>query len=313
MLILNIFYFLILLALIWFGSGLVVNSIDRLRKKIRYASFVMSFFILGMLTSLPELAIGLNAVSANQPEIFVGNLLGATAVIFLFIIPLLAILGNGIKFQNKLSNPSFVAILLVCLLPAFFILDKKITSLEAFSMVMSYVFAAFLMQNKYHLLNTAKKQKSLSLKKYSFLDIIKILSGIILIFLASQFIVEKTLYFSQYFQIAPFYISLMTLSLGTNLPEISIAIRAIISKKKEIALGNYLGSAAINTFLFGFLSILNNREVLTVNNFLITFSFIALGIILFYYFSKSHNKISRKEGLLLLFGYILFCIFELHK
>lgn len=312
MLLFNTIYFLFLLLIIWFGSGLVVNSIDKLRKKIRLSPFVVSFFILGMLTSLPELAIGINAVSEGQPEIFVGNLLGATAVIFLLIIPLLAILGNGIKLKHKLSKPSFVSILLVCLAPAFFILDKRITSLEAFALVMCYVFATYLMQDKYRMLNT-KKQRILSLKKYSFLDILKILFGIILIFLASQFIVDKTLYFSEQFQIAPFYISLLALSLGTNLPELSIAIRSIISRKKEIAFGNYLGSATANTFLFGFLSILNNGEVLTVNNFIVTFGFIALGIILFYYFSNSRNDISRKEGLLLLAGYVLFCIFEFHR
>lgn len=306
----NIISFLFLLLIIWFGSGLVVGSIDRLRKKIRLSSFAASFFILGILTSLPELTIGLNAVSEGQPEIFVGNLLGATAVVFLLIIPLLAIFGNGIKLKHKLSKPSFISILLISLAPAFFILDKKITSLEAAALVLCYFFAAYLMQEKYHILDN-KKRKLLSLKKYSFLDIVKILFGVILIFLASQIIVDKTLYFSRQFQIAPFYISLLALSIGTNLPELSIAIRSIISRKKEIAFGNYLGSAAANTFLFGFLSILNNGEVLTVNSFLATFVFIALGIVFFYYFSSSRNDISRKEGLMLLAGYVLFFIFGL--
>lgn len=309
---LHIIYFIFLLVAVWFGSGLVVNSADRLRKKARISSFVVSFFLLGFLTSLPELAIGLNSISEGRPEIFVGNLLGATAVIFLLIIPLLAIFGNGIKLKHKLSKLSFFLVLLVSLAPSFFILDKKITSFEAVVLVLCYAFATYLLQSKYRMLDI-KKRKILSLKKYSLSDVLKISLGIIVIFWAGQSLVDKTLYFSGLWQISPFYIGLLGISLGTNIPELSIAIRSIVSGKKEIAFGNYLGSASANTFLFGFFSILNNGEVLTVNSFLATFVFVSIGIVSFYYFSRSQNDISRKEGLLLLIGYILFCFFELQK
>ena len=124
----------------------------------------------------------------------------------------------------------------------------------------------------------------------------------------------KTVFaFSEIFQIPSFYISLIVLSLGTNLPELSLAIRAILSGKKEIAFGDYLGSASANTLLFGFFTLFNDGEVLTVNNFLMTFIFIALGLGMFYFFSKSEKNISIKEGAALLMVYIAFVVFELGK
>jgi cation:H+ antiporter len=308
----EILYFLFLLVIIWLGSGLVLNSVETLRKKTRYSSFVISFFILGLLTSLPELAIGINAIQKGEPEIFVGNILGGIVIIFLFIIPVLAIFGNGIKLKHKLGKISFFLILLTALAPAFFILDKKVNSTEAIILMSVYFIAIYLIQRKYNFFNS-RKRRSLSSRLYSFVDIFKISFGVAMIFLASQFLVNKTLYFSNLLEISPFYISLFVLSLGTNLPELSIAIRAIFYGKKEVAFGNYLGSIVANVFLFGFLSILNNGEVLIVSNFLITFIFIAFGIMLFYYFSRSHNDISKREGLMLLAVYILFCIFELQK
>jgi cation:H+ antiporter len=267
---------------------------------------------LGFLTSLPELAIGINAIQKGEPEIFVGNILGGIVIIFLFIIPVLAIFGNGIKLKHKLGKISFFLILLTALAPAFFILDKKVNSTEAIILMSVYFIAIYLIQRKYNFFNS-RKRRSLSSRLYSFVDIFKISFGVAMIFLASQFLVNKTLYFSNLLEISPFYISLFVLSLGTNLPELSIAIRAIFYGKKEVAFGNYLGSIVANVFLFGFLSILNNGEVLIVSNFLITFIFIAFGIMLFYYFSRSHNDISKREGLMLLAVYILFCIFELQK
>nr|MDA3815648.1 hypothetical protein [Patescibacteria group bacterium] len=263
---LTIIIFIFLLIAVWIGSGLVVGSIDKIRKKMKMSSFVLSFFVLGVFTTIPELAIGLNAVSRNEPEIFVGNLLGGTIVIFLLIIPILAILGNGIKLKHKLSKFSFIVILTVTVLPAFFILDKKITTSEAIILILSYIFAGYAMQERYKIFS--KKRKGvLSFKKYSFFDLLKLLTGIIIIFVASQFIVEKALSLSNFMSISPFFIGFVILSIGTNLPELSLAIRSIISKKKELAFGSYLGSAATNTFIFGVLSLINKGETITFNNF----------------------------------------------
>lgn len=308
----EVLYFVFLLAIIWLGSGLVLNSVETLRKKTRYSSFVISFFILGFLTSLPELAIGINAIYENRPEIFVGNILGGNVIIFLLVIPILAMLGNGIKLKHKLNKFSFFLILTISLLPAFFILDKKITSLEALISMSTYPLAIYLIQKKYNIFNR-KKRRSLTSRLYSFLDILKISLGIAMIFLASQFLVNKTLYFSDLMGISTFYISLFALSLGTNLPELSITIRAILLKKKEIAFGNYLGALTTHTFIFGLLAILGGGGVLIEGDFLLTVFFIVFGVALFYYFSKSNNDISKREGFALLTVYILFCFFELWK
>jgi cation:H+ antiporter len=135
--------------------------------------------------------------------------------------------------------------------------------------------------------------------------------GIVLVFVASHFIVSQTLYFSEALRISPFYMSLIALSLGTNAPEISLAIRAVITGKKEIAFGDYLGSAAANTLLFGMFTLMSRGEVLTKDNFLTTFLFIAGGLTLFYWFSRSKNTISRAEGVILFVLYLVFVVAQL--
>jgi cation:H+ antiporter len=305
---LAIFFFLFFL--IWVGSGLVVSSVDKIRRKLKMSSFIISFFVLGVFTTIPELAIGINAVSKGEPEIFVGNLLGATAVIFLLVIPLLAIFGNGIKLRHKLSRFSLIVVLMVCLLPAFFILDKKISFSEGIVMIVSYIFAGYFMQDKYKLFGHKKHHSSI-LRRYSMLDMFKLLIGVVLIFIASHFIVNRLVEISEYLSLSPFFISFAVLSIGTNLPEISLAVRSILSKRKELAFGSYLGSAATNTFALGFLSSINGGETVTLKNFVLNFIFIGLGIGAFYFFTRSKNDISRREGFFLLALYFVFGFFEL--
>lgn len=310
MLWINLLIYVFSFIAIWLGAGLIVSSIDRLSKKLHLSSFTISFLILGILTSTPEFAVGLTAVSKGTPQIFVGNLVGGIPVLFLLIIPLLAIFGGGIKLHHQLSGKNMISVLLVICAPFLLLLDNRITNAEGLFIIIFYLLTMFMVQRDHGLFDKNNSQ-ILNLKDYSFVDILKILLGVSVVLVASYFIVENTVYFASFFQLPLFIVSLLFLAIGTNLPELSIAIRSVISGKKDIALGDYIGSAAANSFLLGTLSLLNNGDVIIRDHFFVTFCFIILGVAGFYLFSKSQNLISRKEGLILFAIYILYLISEL--
>jgi len=297
---------------IWLGAGLIIKSVDRIARRLRLSSFALSFFILGLLTSIPETALGINAVLDRKPEIFVGTLLGGTVVIFLFIIPVLAILGKGVKLNHNLDTRNLLGLLAVLSAPGLMVLDNKVSSFEGLFLVLSYGVIFYFIQRKHGVLEEHHSEALLT-KVYSFKDLAKVIFGMGLVFVSSQYIVSQTLAFAQLLNISVFYISLIVLSLGTNLPELSLAIRAVVSGKKDIAFGDYLGSAAANTLLFGIFTIASEGEILTFDNFAITFLFIVSGLGLFYFFSQTKKDISRKEGFVLLIVYLLFIVYEISR
>lgn len=311
-LIVQLLLFIVSFILILFGSGLIVSSVDRFSKRLRLSSFAVSFFLLGLLTSIPELALGLISVTTHKPEIFVGNLLGGIVVIFLFIIPLLAIFGNGISLNHSLDTKSLLITLGVILAPSFIILDRRATNLEGFVLICLFLFLFYYIERKKGIFDR-KNSEILNVHAYSMKDIGKILFGLVLVFLSSQAIVTQTLYFSSMFHISPFYISLIMLSIGTNLPEISLAIRSARSGNKDVAFGDYLGSAAANTLLFGFFTILNDGEVITLNSFVTTFLFTIMALGLFFFLTRVRNRLTRKEGIVLMMLYGVFILWELIK
>lgn len=306
----NALIYLASFFVVWFAAGLIVSSVDRFSHRLRLSSFAVSFIILGLLTSTPEFAVGLNAVAQNDPEIFIGNLLGGIPIIFLLVIPVLAIFGNGITLRHELNNKSIISTLLVILLPSIMILDQKITITEGLIAISSYALLVFLVQRNHGLFDK-DHTKVMNLKAYSYMDLVKILAGIGLMFITSNIIVDETIYFSNTFGVSQFFISLIVLSIGTNLPELSLAVRSIISKKKDVAFGDYLGSAAVNTLLFGVMTILIGGEAVTNNGYLMTFFFIAFGLLLFYFFTRSKNSISRNEGIALFCLYVVFILAEI--
>jgi len=289
---------------------LIIEAVDKISKKINFSSFAVSFFVLGILTSTPELAVGINAVINHDPEIFVGNLLGGIIVIFLLIIPILAILGNGIKLVHQLNSKNLLFSLIVVVSPSFLIADKNFSLYEAIFLIFLYAVLFFLIEKKKGLLEKVKDNLRDG-KSHFTQDLGKIVLGIVFVFFASSFIVDKTIYFSHFLKISPFIIGLLFLSLGTNLPELSLAIYSVVSKKKAVAFGDYIGSAAANTLLIGVLILLNGGQVTVVNHFIRPFIFTILGLSLFFYFSRSKNDISRKEGLILLLVYIGFLMAEI--
>ncbi len=306
----NLLLYAFSFLLIWLGSGLIVSSASKFSHKLKLSPFAFSFVFLGLLTSTPEFSVGLQAVSDHNAQIFVGNLLGGILVLFLVIIPLLAVFGNGISLKHELNNKTLLATLSVILAPSIFILDRRVTNIEGLIMVFLYLALLFIVERKHGIFDKENSQL-LNIKAYSYRDIFKILAGICLVFFASNIIVEKTIFFGELMNIPVFYISLIVVALGTDLPELSLAIRSVVLGNKEVAMGDYIGAASASTLLFGVFTLLNNGEVLAISNFNTTFIFTLVTLSLFYFFFRRKNYISKSQGLLLLSIYILFIIIEL--
>lgn len=295
---------------IWFGAGLIISSIEDLSHKLNISAFATSFFILGILTSIPEFSVGINSIIDHDPEIFIGTLIGASLVLFLFVIPILAVLGNGIVLSHQLDGRKLPLTLFVVTAPSFLIVDRKVTPVEGLFLVILYFVLFYIIEKRKGFLERVR-DRIIDGKTHILKDLLKILGGSIIVFLFSKVVVDQTILLSELFHVSPFLMSLLVLSLGTNLPELSLAIRSVTFGKKEVALGDYVGSAAANTLIFGLLTIINQKEIILDNHFFITFIFMIFGLVLFFYFTRSKNDISRQEGLCLLLYYFTFIFLEI--
>lgn len=309
---LNLILYICAFVLIWFGAGLIVKAVSKFSSALKLSPFAFSFVFLGILTSTPEFSVGLQAVADHDAEIFAGNLLGGIVVLFLVVIPVLAIFGKGISFKDEMDTKALLATIGVIILPSIFILDKRVTNLEGLLMILSYIGLLYFIEKKNGIFDK-KNERLLDFKAYSYKDLFKILAGLGIVFVASNLIVEKTMYFADLFKISAFYIGLFIIALGTDLPELTLAIRSVVAGEKKLAIGDYVGAGAVSTFLFGVFTLLHNGEVITGSNFLVTFVFIATALSLFYFFSHKQKFISRKNGIVLFSIYILFIVTELTK
>lgn len=308
----HIIFYAALFFVLWLGAGLIISGVEVFSKRLKISPFASSFFVLGLLTSIPEFAVGLTSVVEQKPDIFVGNLLGGIPVIFLFVIPLLAILGRGVKINHGISSTNLVLAFGVIAAPAIAALDRSISNAEGVMCILLYILLFFVLERKKGLVSLMS-QKSKTKKSLSGSMMVKIVVGTLLVFGSSHFILNETLYFARILGVAPYYASLILLALGTNIPELSLAVRSALAGKKDIAFGDYMGSAAANTLLFGIFTLFIHGKTFAIDDFLTTFIGVVGGLGIFYFFSISKKEISRLEAFCLIGLYGAFIWFEFFR
>ena len=295
---------------IWVGSGLAIRSVERLSRTLKISSFAASFFVLGLFTSIGELSVGVNSILRDDPEIYVGNLIGASIVLFMLIIPLLAITGNSIRITPEFRGFNLPASLVVVALPVILAMDGRVGRVDSLISLSLFGLLIISVQAKKRLIEKLKNVDRSSGVRVG-KELLRILFGVATIFVASRFVVEQTVYFSNLLNVSPFFISLILIAIGTNVPELSLVLRSIFMKNNQIAFGDYVGSAVFNTFLLGALTFFYGKPVLLTNSYLVSLLFLIVGLIAFYYFARTKNSISRPEGLVLLTLYVGFLFSEI--
>lgn len=298
---------------IWTGATLAVKPIDQIAKKLNSSSFMISFFVLGMFTSLTEISVAFNSYIAKTQEISVGNLLGGSFVLLLFVIPILGILSNGIRLNNRLGIINTFLAISYLLVPHIFLLDKALSLKECAVLFIMYIVLAIVLyaKDKYASNKLVSSNRSIKIphSKVAFAFFLITVGSVILIF-SSNIVVSSIDNIGSSLNVSPFVLSLVLLSFGTNLPEISLAVISALKGKSEIGFGNYLGSALFNLLIMSVLGILSGG--ISINeNFTKLLIFSVFGFLSFFVFIRSKNFLSRKESLVLLTIYVIFVFTEL--
>lgn len=302
--------FLLSLSVLWFFAGLLLDSVGRLASRLCRSGFGTAFFVLGILTSISEISVAINAGMTGVPGVSAGNLAGASFVILLLIVPFLAVAGGGMSIKGLVSKETLAFTLLVILIPVLLLADGRVTMLEGGFAILAYLALAYSIRNRPEGDVSNVCIPAAGGRRELYLDIAKILVGAAAVFIASHFLVEESTAVATYLSVPASLLGLLLLSIGTNIPEIVIAIRAVLARNKDIAFGDYLGSAAANVPIFGALALFTGGFTVESSQFVGTALLMFMGFILFYFFARSRSELTRREGTILLLFYAGFVLMQ---
>jgi len=97
----------------------------------------------------------------------------------------------------------------------------------------------------YNKKNGVDKTHKVNYKKVS-LEFLFILIAVILIYFGARWTITGGVAIAEYFNISELVIGLITIAIGTSLPEIAVVLTACRKKETSLALGNLIGSNIYN-------------------------------------------------------------------
>lgn len=311
MFIFTIFTITLSFVIIWFSAGYLIETANKAAKKAGISSFIYSFFVLGSLTSSTEIAVSINSLADKVPAISVGNLIGGVNLLFLVIIPIFCLLNGRLLMKTVLNSKLLFLLLAFVGLGGLFLSDGKLRVYEGFVIIIAYF--GILSQTEEFPSNPAVLKAS-AYKYINFFTqnfvLVKMLGTTLLIIIFANYLVESFVYLSEQFGISRFILSYLFLTLGTNMPEIMIGLRAIYKGAGDVALGNYLGSAVTNILLLGVVIVISDG--IDIKSGYVMISIITvLTVILFYVFSYSERSLNKKESIFLILLYLFSLAFEI--
>lgn len=295
------------------SAKLVVAGIENLQDLIRIPYFLIGFLLVGILTSTPELTIGIVSAIKRIPTLSLGNLLGGSFVLLSLVAGLVAIFYGELSFKRTFTLKELVLTGLVILVPAILGFDRQISQIDGSLIILIYFLFALVLKN--HSRPQRKNSKSSNILKKIYILVkvsLLVILGVIFLLVSSAIIVGAAQKIISIFNITPIVVGLIILSIGTNLPEIAIAFKSQKDQEqKDIAEGVILGSAAANSLIVGIVSLINPISIFDFASFLTIFYFLAIGVFIFILFAKTKNIITPSEGLLLVILYVAFLVSQI--
>jgi len=108
-----------------------------------------------------------------------------------------------------------------------------------------------------------------------------------------------------------FLIGIIFVAIGTSLPELAFALRAVKDKEPTMFFGNLLGSTIINsTLIIGLAAVISPIQVVIFSEYLVSGIFFVVAFLTFWYFIKSKLRLEKWEAAILLGLYLFFVLLE---
>lgn len=313
LLIFYIFVFLVSIFLLIFSGKKSVKSLVGLSRFLKLKEFILAFILMAFATSLPELFVGISAALNNVSEVSLGDIFGANIINLTLTIGLTVLILGSLQIERDTVKKNSVFTAIVTLLPLLLLLDGDISRIDGAVLLLAFVlFLNWLFERKelfrkvYNNIETGLFNFKKFLKNFAVF--IASISGLLI---AGYLIIQSVIFFANFLKIDLGFIGLILLGLGTALPELYFSIQAGRSGQSSMILGNLMGTIVVNsTFILGLVSLIQPIKIIDLSSYGMARIFLLIAVLFFLLISRTKNKISRKEGLMIISIYFIFIIFE---
>ncbi|MBZ0183112.1 MAG: calcium/sodium antiporter [Melioribacteraceae bacterium] len=278
---------------LWFGALWVVDSATHIAKKLGISELVIGLTVVAIATSAPEFAVTVSAALSGQSAISLGNVIGSNIFNLGLILGIVAIFSSISTNKTIWLRDGGLLVITGILLLTFYY-DLQLVWYEGlilFTILVSYI--VFLIKKKEPI------EEDIPTGDFTWIDIPKIIVGIVLIIGSANFLVESATSIAKVFGVSDWLIGITIVAGGTSVPEFATSIVALIKGRHGISAGNLIGSDLFNMLgVLGVASVL--RSISITESEYLSLLVMLINLMIFFVMLRTSWKITRIEGFILI-------------
>ena len=304
------------------GADFFVEGSSSIAKKLKVPPIIIGLTIVAMGTSLPETAVSVTASLVQNNELAVSNVVGSNIFNLMFVIGVCSIL-TPIMVQ-KATVVRDIPLSLGC---ALFLLVLGISGLgdkagmtlgHADGVIFLIVFAGYI----FTMVRSAMKARAAgqkieiegveecdNMKELSYgKSILFLIVGAAAIAFGGDLTVDTASRIAIELGMSQTLVGLTIVSIGTSLPELVTSVVAARKNEADMAVGNAVGSNIFNILMvLGISSAISPVALIREN--IIDIVLLMVFSVMVWIFAGTRKKIERKEGIIMVVVYLVYCAY----
>jgi cation:H+ antiporter len=292
------------LAIMLKAADFLVFGITRYAHKFGISDYLIGLIIIAMGASLPELVSSIMGSLEGESGIVLGTIFGSNLGGLTLVLGIIAIIGKKVDIKVRILQKTGWLIFVLAILPFVLLIDGELAKWEGAVLIGVWIGYNLYLWKKEGELGRIKKNIKL---ERIWRDAIIAVIALLAIILAGRWLVFSSIRISNMLDISPYIMALIVIGLGTQIPDLAVSIRAVLSGHQDVAFADVLGSLLTKGLLF--LGVFPFIIPLTINPRLLwsamIFTAFSLGLALLFTRKK---KIVRWQGFVLIIVYLAFLV-----
>lgn len=304
------------------GADFFVDGSSSIAKKLKVPPIIIGLTIVAMGTSLPETAVSVTASLVQNNELAVSNVVGSNIFNLMFVIGVCSIL-TPIMVQKATvvrDIPLSLGCALVLLVLGISGLGDKagMTLGHADGVIFLIVFAGYI----FTMVRSAMKARAAgqkveiegveecdNMKELSYgKSILFLIVGAAAIAFGGDLTVDTASRIAIELGMSQTLVGLTIVSIGTSLPELVTSVVAARKNEVDMAVGNAVGSNIFNILMvLGISSAISPVALIREN--IIDIVLLMVFSVMVWIFAGTRKKIERKEGIIMVVVYLVYCAY----
>lgn len=322
LLIVTILLFIFGIFVLLKSSVFAAKYLEQIARFLGISEFSASFILMAFATTLPEFAIGINSALSGSPEISLGNILGGNIVTLSLILGIVATIAGNIKLNDHgIFTAHRIFTLSLTIAPVALLLDGMLSRIDGAILVclfFAHIAVLVKLKDRFRGGKTFNHSSASSIPlllwgiRKTFKSLTFFTIAVVFLIGGSYIVVYSAHNLSLVIGLPEILIGIFILGIGTSLPELTFGVRTAVSGHGNMSVGNLFGAAVLNsTLILGSVAIISPIYITLPKVVWVGSIFMVLTMFIAFHFLKSKDFLVRREGIFLLFIYIVFLLVQI--